>query len=793
MIGQRAERFRIKRNYTNEIRAMKHTDDKTTNESPIDTIPLPADAPGPLSFVAKDSGREGSSTLQQALNMAARGLPVFPVVENGKEPACRSWKEVATTDPDKIKAFFEDNPDINYAISVPEGFVVVDIDVSGDKKGKESLDALEADIGDSSAISNGSTFTVRTQSGGIHYYLRIGEVVGNGHSFGKDAGIDIRGNKGAYVLGPGSSINGSSYTIDHDVDFMDCPEWVSTRLRRVRKDSNIKEVEGIVYDTDEILRRARKFIKDRDVAIEGQNGNNHLYATFCYLHDLGVSREKAVELLGDWNELCQPAFSDEEMRVISNNAYEYSQSPAGSKISALERMIPTKPRGAESLDDCVPDVGVDIEEESAVNKWDGLAQFGFGDVFKEYEPPKFVIRKWLPKGGITGVLAETNKGKTINLVNLAMTLATGKGEWLGQPCYKKNHVVYFAGEGINSVKAHLKAWQYYNEINKEGEGCSFVLFPDIVQLNNADDVRKVTDWLKRHYEGKDNLTLIYDTWQMATSEISQMEDKDIQRNLRTVREIAEPFEATTVAAFHTPKDGSHTVYGSSLITNMLDMLWMLSAKGDSMSGEAEDNPLLVPFSKYDRTEVTLKQEKNRPGVLQTELKYRHKVIPMIGVRDEYDDQATGAVVYQTLFQREGRTDAPEPKKPNHTQDEIDTHRLHQRKTLFGIITQVLENEEGDSINLTELCNVINKSKPDDLTDGSKYGLYDLTNKCFHFFKGYKEFKGERMKVPANRDITDIIQYYIDTEADCLDSGSASDSRKVMMEKKGHNSRVFTIV
>jgi hypothetical protein len=54
------------------------------------------------------------------------------------------------------------------------------------------------------------------------------------------------------------------------------------------------------------------------------------------LHDIGVSEEKAVELLLEhWNEHCDPPWSESELTDDTHSpvyhAYEYSQNEAGSK------------------------------------------------------------------------------------------------------------------------------------------------------------------------------------------------------------------------------------------------------------------------------------------------------------------------------------------------------------------------------------------------------------------------------------------------------------------------------
>jgi excisionase family DNA binding protein len=62
-----------------------------------------------------------------ALRYARMGLRVFPCQPGAKVPACK-WKEEATSDADIIRRWFDGNRDYNFAVVVPDGFVVLDID-----------------------------------------------------------------------------------------------------------------------------------------------------------------------------------------------------------------------------------------------------------------------------------------------------------------------------------------------------------------------------------------------------------------------------------------------------------------------------------------------------------------------------------------------------------------------------------------------------------------------------------------------------------------------------------------
>src|SRR5690348_12828594 len=126
-----------------------------------------------------------SSLHLAALQLAAKGIPVFPCAAKGKRPATRNGFKDRSADPATIDEWWRENPDYNIGI-VPadQGLAVIDLD------GADGVASWA--IG----YDGEPTRTVATPSGGEHHYY-LGSVRPTAGKLG--LGIDTRG-EDSYVL-----------------------------------------------------------------------------------------------------------------------------------------------------------------------------------------------------------------------------------------------------------------------------------------------------------------------------------------------------------------------------------------------------------------------------------------------------------------------------------------------------------------------------------------------------------------------------------------------------------------
>lgn len=149
-----------------------------------------------------------------ALSLAEAGTPVFPCRPKNKRPYTSNGFKGASVFRHVVERYWTDWPDALVGIPTGErtGVWVLDMDAH---KG-----AAEADL----PHELPATRTVRTRSGGKHYYFRH---VGLGNSPGRlPAAWDVRG-QGGYCLVPGNP----GYVLEVDLPPADAPDWLLAMIR----------------------------------------------------------------------------------------------------------------------------------------------------------------------------------------------------------------------------------------------------------------------------------------------------------------------------------------------------------------------------------------------------------------------------------------------------------------------------------------------------------------------------------------------------------------------------------
>jgi hypothetical protein len=152
---------------------------------------------------------------EAALAYAQAGVPVFPLRPGGKDPCVTRGFHAATTDPVRIRQWWQRWPTANLGVPTgePSGLVVLDVDPrhGGERSLRHLQRMLDHRAADLALISSDLCATRQAQSGGGGLHLFYGwDALAPVHSTTRlagEEGLDLRANGGYIVVSP-SRLNG---------------------------------------------------------------------------------------------------------------------------------------------------------------------------------------------------------------------------------------------------------------------------------------------------------------------------------------------------------------------------------------------------------------------------------------------------------------------------------------------------------------------------------------------------------------------------------------------------------
>jgi hypothetical protein len=373
-------------------------------------------------YETDDKQRSPAATLMQhALDWAARGFKVIPLRVGKKLPAHEKWQDKATSDPATIRTWWEDGKPRNYGV-VADGLLIVDLDTKSGKPGLETWQAIGGRF---------DTLCVRTPSGGFHLYYASHETANSAGKLGP--GIDTRGHRASFVVGPGSVVEGGVYTVHDDKPIAPAPEHILNRLALPRQRAENGAQPLVELDLPAAIEHARRYLAEAPEAVEGASGDQTTYDVACAVRDLGISEPVAVELmLEHWNDRCAPPWEAEALEAKVGNAYAYAQNRPGQKLLEIEPSLwfdvlpAANENGAESV------AAAPAIKWLRPGEWEGKAP----------EPRQWVVENWIPAGEVTLLYGDGGIGKTL-LIHQYATCAAAGIDWLGQPTRKARVMCFF--------------------------------------------------------------------------------------------------------------------------------------------------------------------------------------------------------------------------------------------------------------------------------------------------------------------------------------------------------------
>jgi archaellum biogenesis ATPase FlaH len=185
----------------------------------------------------------------------------------------------------------------------------------------------------------GNPLVEKTPGGGYHLYYQYP----NGYQYIPSSnnyapGVEIKADGGRQVVTAPSEKPSGKYTINNNLTLLDlvefdfAPKWILDELFEKQRTTLALDPK-LITDIEPDLEGAIRAISKMEPAKTGDGGDNKTYVAACKCRDYGLNQVMAYALLKEhFNPKCTPQWSDKDLKIKVNNAYNYGLNPPGVAI-----------------------------------------------------------------------------------------------------------------------------------------------------------------------------------------------------------------------------------------------------------------------------------------------------------------------------------------------------------------------------------------------------------------------------------------------------------------------------
>lgn len=393
------------------------------------------------------------SKMAAALELAAQGFDVFPIIPNDKRPLIAGWQRLATQDPERIREWWASEPEANIGVTT-ERMLVVDIDPR--KGGKETMAEMQM-LG----TDFPSTVASLTAGGGVHLLFALPDnltLSGGNNLFGQ--GVDVKSH-GGYIVAPGSTINDTRYAwvpghSPADRHVTNVPMWMVDKCQRPTARATSAGT-AIVEEDEAAKARAEHWLAQHaPEAVEGER-DNKAFTVAAKLYDFGVSADTCREYLCEWNEtMCHPPLDTDDIERLVNSAAKNRQQAIGARHPdapgfETHEIDTSKAPKTGTIE---PDLGLPAEKPRRPALYHLTYSAAADAALSNTNEP--LIEDLLDRQAMSVLYGESNSGKTFVMLDIAFAVASGR-PWAEDQKTRQGAVVYVAAEGGKGILKRIRA------------------------------------------------------------------------------------------------------------------------------------------------------------------------------------------------------------------------------------------------------------------------------------------------------------------------------------------------
>lgn len=525
----------------------------------------------------------------------------------GKHPLTKGWQSgPAMSAADAYAIWGEEHPQANVGIRTGTASGVFVLDVDPDNGGDVALAAMIKANGPLPA-----TFTVRTGSGGCHYYWTLPPFkVTNGANrvlvaeYGR--GLDIRGEGGQVVAPPSVSAKGSYEVLDH-TDPQPAPGWLLELLQATvdtmpSVDSPVVEDLPTVADLDgrtaDRVQRYAERVVDQEVReyVEAPpgTGNASLFKAAASMIEIAQSPWNSITVPDVYRRLDEARQERARLHQYGGGQdaqeFQVTWESARNRVIGQGRELPQDPHAGVAFDPSLflPPGTARVEADAPTNREEAtslvdqlLARMLKRDDLDDIPAPEPLIRDVLDLDSESWVIGAPGGFKSFVALDWACHVALGR-PWRGHPV-TQGDVVYVVAEGRKGIPLRVRAWEALNG----GRVDNLWVLPEPVQVKGEDTKRTGkpgVEWMTlvgACARIKPRL-IVLDTQARITLGLNENDSSEMGTLTEAVRLLKEHTGACVLVVHHTGRAGENA-RGSSAIDGAQDTELRVDRKGKELA------------------------------------------------------------------------------------------------------------------------------------------------------------------------------------------------------------------